>query len=27
MGNLFNALSSLKANIFGSGEAGETTPI
>ena len=27
MGNLFNALSSLKANIFGSGEVGETTPI
>ena len=27
MCNLFNALSSLKANIFGSGEVGETTPI
>ena len=27
MGNLFNALKSLKANIFGGGEAGETTPI
>ena len=27
MGNLFNALNSLKANIFGSGEAGSTTPI
>ena len=27
MGNLFNALNSLKSNIFGSGEAGSTTPI
>ena len=27
MGNLINALNSLKSNIFGSGEAGEVTPI
>ena len=27
MGNLFNALNSLKSNIFGSAEAGSTTPI
>ena len=27
MGNLINALNSLKTNIFGSGEAGEETPI
>ena len=27
MGNIFNALNSLKSNIFGSGEAGSTTPI
>jgi hypothetical protein len=27
MGNLFNALNSLKSNIFGSGAAGTTTPI
>ena len=27
MGNLFNALNGLKTNIFGGGNAGQTTPI
>ena len=27
MGNLFNALNSLKTNIFGGGNTGKTTPI